>query len=511
MQSVVPKFSETSDTGSIKITHCEYIRDVYSGESSTFESSVFNLQPGDENTFPWLSQLAVNYQEYEIKQCIFTFESTVTDVVSTSGPNGIISAVPLYSQHSKEPESNAEMMNTQGVGSGNFSKNLLIGVECDVKKIANASKGGKLIRRQGQHVSNVDDYDHGKLVVGTSGAPTTLRGVQIGGLWVSYTVVLRRPRIFVSAGLNIQGAEFCINQTHMTPVVGTAPFMFLGASEIIQTFTSDASQVLARSENSIDGIRLDHALPMVIGNAAITWGDIDGSMGYAWSGDLGATTACVARGLLIEFPTSFTGPVEITLSIRSRKNPSISKNDRQDGYCAIGRRGNVHPINDIPTRTNNGRKFVSEAVTAISQQAAHDDPGQLMHACFEFVGGGREVYTEEGGSDAGYFYEMHCRVHAFIDRPNPELAQPRSGVTISPALFSNMGDYDFYSEAWNLKVTEYNVGDLTSGVPKWINSVGQEVQSQLTAETKTLPEAFMSEFAEAYEAPHGNLRGYTGV
>jgi hypothetical protein len=75
---VVPLFTPETDAG-IQISRREYVSEIYgpplvAGEPAPFTIQTFAINPGLEKTFPWLSQLAQNYDEYELVQCIFTFK-----------------------------------------------------------------------------------------------------------------------------------------------------------------------------------------------------------------------------------------------------------------------------------------------------------------------------------------------------------------------------------------------------------------------------------------------------
>jgi len=64
--------SADDETGSIIISNREYVGDIFAPSTSgVFEVQAFPLNPGLEQTFPWLAQLAANYEEYEFIQLVF--------------------------------------------------------------------------------------------------------------------------------------------------------------------------------------------------------------------------------------------------------------------------------------------------------------------------------------------------------------------------------------------------------------------------------------------------------
>lgn len=88
-----PRFGSVADeTGALIVTNREYVGDVFGPEPTArnFKNRVYELNPGIESTFPWLSQIAQNYEEYEFGQLVFEFKSTVNPSVSGDGQMGTI-------------------------------------------------------------------------------------------------------------------------------------------------------------------------------------------------------------------------------------------------------------------------------------------------------------------------------------------------------------------------------------------------------------------------------------
>ena len=93
----VPTFSRSTD-GTITLSNKEYICDVFApeGYDSGFVVQQFPINPGLEKTFPWLCQLAENFEEYTLQQCIFTYKSTVADFAAASGQVGQVIMATQY-------------------------------------------------------------------------------------------------------------------------------------------------------------------------------------------------------------------------------------------------------------------------------------------------------------------------------------------------------------------------------------------------------------------------------
>jgi len=73
MAPTVPMIND--DRGATRVRHREFIRTIKM-DSGAFSVSPFRLQPGDATTFPWLSPIARNFQQYKFLGCVLEFVST---------------------------------------------------------------------------------------------------------------------------------------------------------------------------------------------------------------------------------------------------------------------------------------------------------------------------------------------------------------------------------------------------------------------------------------------------
>lgn len=198
----VPSFGP-SGANTVTITHKEYICDIFGPENAgTFANQVFSLNPALQTTFPWLSQVAANYDEYTFGQLMFTFRSTVTDFVAQNGQVGTVILATQYNAEDTPFASKQDAMEYDGAVSGKCSQEIIAGVECDPAQ--NSGSYGKYTRAgpvpQGQDVKT---YDLGNLNVAVSNTPGAFSNQALGELWVSYTVQLRKPKFFVTRGLSL--------------------------------------------------------------------------------------------------------------------------------------------------------------------------------------------------------------------------------------------------------------------------------------------------------------------
>ena len=194
----VPKFTEGGELGSVTLSHREYIADIFAPETAgVFSNQTFGLNPALPGTFPWLSQVAANYEEYTIKQLIFTFRSTVTDFVASNGQVGTIIIATQYNANDAPFSSKQDMMEYAGRVSGKVSQGVVHGVECDPAQMSGST--GKYTRSgPAPPGEDIKTYDLGTVNVATANTPAAFNNQAVGELWVSYTVELRKPKFFVT-------------------------------------------------------------------------------------------------------------------------------------------------------------------------------------------------------------------------------------------------------------------------------------------------------------------------
>lgn len=200
-KSTMPRMRNIKDeTGTLVVTHRERLMDVFAPNDSGFHQDTFIVSPGIEKTFPWLSQIAANYEEYELVQCVFEYDGHslvgINDTLEVQG--SLIMATqmnvkdkPFRDRHEMERFPHASKCAQHG--------SMAHGVECDPRKIS--GDGHKYIRLGGlAKDEDVRDYDHAKFTIGQYNTPTELYGKEIGQLFVYYTVKLIKPKISSGRG-----------------------------------------------------------------------------------------------------------------------------------------------------------------------------------------------------------------------------------------------------------------------------------------------------------------------
>lgn len=219
--SVVPQFGQ-NDMKSTTITNREFIGDVYAPlQNESFSAKEYPLNPGMRPAFAWLSQLAINYEEYELNQLIITYKSTVTDFASTSGQVGQIIMATQYNPTADPFGSKEEMMLYEGGMSCKTTEHMQHGIECDPAKLT--GNPFKYVRIGDLPLSeDLKEYDLGRFCMAITGVPAAYAGQVLGELWISYTVTLRKPKVASGHAYNSL-RDFFVTQYNTHAGMNTLP------------------------------------------------------------------------------------------------------------------------------------------------------------------------------------------------------------------------------------------------------------------------------------------------
>ncbi len=176
---------------SITVRHKEYLTPVMS--STTFAvQNRFPLNPGLSTTFPWLSAIASQYTEYTIKGLIYHY--VPTSGMAISGTNASLGSVMIqtsYRATEAQPTSKLELLNEYWSSESVPSESFCHPIECDPKENpfnVQYIRTGSLPSTENQLM-----YDLGVTTVATSGQQQA--NLQLGDLWITYEIELRKPRL----------------------------------------------------------------------------------------------------------------------------------------------------------------------------------------------------------------------------------------------------------------------------------------------------------------------------
>jgi len=181
----VPRFSTTRQTNIV--AHREYLGEVLG--TTNFTNTVYPIQPGIPNTFPWLSSVAGNYQEYRIHGMLFEFKSEITDFV-TGGQPGYLVMATNYDAVTPSYSTKQQMENSEYAVSTKPTNNQIHMIECSAAQNVNVEQ----YVRSGAVPAGTDPrlYDLGNFQIATGGNPA---GATLGELWVTYVIEFFKPII----------------------------------------------------------------------------------------------------------------------------------------------------------------------------------------------------------------------------------------------------------------------------------------------------------------------------
>lgn len=195
----LPVMHNHVEGGGTIIRFQEYLGDVVtSSTAGNFNLQSFYINPANSVTFPWLSQIASNYEEYEIEGMIFEFRSTSADALnSTNTALGTVMLATQYDVLDGVFASKLDMLNYEYSQSVKPSENCLHMIECDPRQ---TSVSTKLYTLNGVAPSGADLrlYHLGLFSLATVGFQAA--SVNIGELHITYQVRLMKPKLYASLG-----------------------------------------------------------------------------------------------------------------------------------------------------------------------------------------------------------------------------------------------------------------------------------------------------------------------
>lgn len=209
-----------SSVESFVFRHREYLGDLAS--STTFSSRVFSINPGLEDSFPYLSLIASNFQEYKLRGMIVEYKTTSSTVVT--GANTAMGTVSLVAQYRADAPvltSKLQVLNEMWSEDGRPCDNIILPIECSPKENPMAIQ----YVRTGSLPANSDVkmFDLAKVTIATQGQQTA--GTTIGELWVSYEVELYKPVLGVGSS-SVEGA-------YLANLTGVNQTRFLGSAKTV--------------------------------------------------------------------------------------------------------------------------------------------------------------------------------------------------------------------------------------------------------------------------------------
>lgn len=180
-----------TENGCCRISKREYIKDIQM--TPNFTNDYFPLNPTDATTFPWLSTVARNFEQFKFLGVSFGFRSLAANALSGAGTPamGSITLLTQYDVFDYPPIDKAQANNALYATSCKPSESMLHPIECDPEQTPN----NPLYTGVNEALTNRDlrlNY-LGITTVCTQGGPTA--DYLCGELWVTYDIMLYKPMV----------------------------------------------------------------------------------------------------------------------------------------------------------------------------------------------------------------------------------------------------------------------------------------------------------------------------
>nr|ADK55582.1 coat protein [Plasmopara halstedii virus A] len=183
----VPLMHKESQT--VTVRHKEYLGEIKGSIVFTVQST-FTINPGDSQTFPWLSGIAGRFQEYKIRGMVYHYIPTSGNAIaSTNAALGTVMISTSYRSTDVSPASKVELLNEYCSVECAPSETVCHPIECDPKE-----NPFNIQYVRTTSVPTEDSrllYDLGVTTVATSGQQ--IDGKVLGDLWVTYEIDLKKP------------------------------------------------------------------------------------------------------------------------------------------------------------------------------------------------------------------------------------------------------------------------------------------------------------------------------
>lgn len=174
----------------LRVCHREFITDVVS--STAFVNRSLPINPALPSTFPFLSQIARLFENYKMDGLVFEYVSSSGMVTNTSSALGTVIMATDFNSYGSPFANKQAMESYEWAISAVPYQSFAHCVEC----APGERHTNTLFTREGAYEGSLLDYDLGKFQYATVGQPTD--GGVLGELWVTYDVVLYKPRILKS-------------------------------------------------------------------------------------------------------------------------------------------------------------------------------------------------------------------------------------------------------------------------------------------------------------------------
>lgn len=302
-QGRLPEVTNLSGNGGTIIRFQEYLGDIItSATPGAFKIETFMLNAANERTFPWLSQIAANYDQYEIQGILFNFRSTSGNALnSTNTALGTVMFATQYDTVDPPFTSKTEMLNYEFSTSSVPSQDQTHMIECDPHQTPLP-----LLFTEDAEVNppNTDPrlYFLGRTAIATTGFQGA--SVNIGELHITYQVKLLKPKLTTSLALT--NDYYAGDLTGITALFPLGVATTVAYSNMSYTVEAQGTQIAFKSAFGVPKKYL----------IDITWsGTIAAAVGYPVT-SVGALYGTIVPTLYTVYPIPVGGTASTRCSVQ---------------------------------------------------------------------------------------------------------------------------------------------------------------------------------------------------
>nr|AQU11775.1 capsid protein [Cruciviridae sp.] len=238
LAGTLPEVFNMPTGGGTIIRFQEFLGDVItSATPGLFNIQQYLINAGNANSFPFLSQIAANYEQYEFEGLVFEFRSTSADALnSVNTALGSVMMATQYDTFDTPFASKTELLNYEYSTSAKPSSNTLHMIECDPRQTAQ-NLYYTLYNNSVPTGADPRLYHLGVFTIGTTGFQGT--SVNIGELHVTYQVRLLKPKLYVALGdeIRMYAATTTVQSgAYTNPLpLGIVPLIGFGGNPILNS------------------------------------------------------------------------------------------------------------------------------------------------------------------------------------------------------------------------------------------------------------------------------------
>jgi hypothetical protein len=213
------------------------------GSSSQFTLQQFLINPTNVQTFPWLSRIASQYDQWEPNGIVFEFVSTSSDFNGASQSLGVVVMATDYDPYDPDYTSKQQMENADYSNSAKPSSHQIHGIECEMRE-----RPTRVLYTSTNNGIPLTSTVMGTFNIATQGCSDA--NITLGELWVSYDITFYKKQLLDTGADLSKGPSL---EMWNSPVTDDGPWLTL-------PFTTQRTITVTQSVGSGTTVNLNNSL-----------------------------------------------------------------------------------------------------------------------------------------------------------------------------------------------------------------------------------------------------------